>query len=389
MLPLDQILTGDCRRLLADLPEESVDLVFADPPYNLQLAGALFRPNLTRVDAVDDHWDQFESFEAYDTFTTEWLAACRRVLKPTGTIWVIGSYHNIHRVGRILMDLGCWILNDVVWVKTNPMPNFRGVRFTNAHETLIWAKKSAAQRRYTFHYHVMKALNGGKQMRSDWLIPLCTGRERLKVNGSKAHTTQKPERLLERIILSCSNRGDVVLDPFFGAGTTGAVCRRYGRRFIGVETEPGYVAMARQRVDSVETLELTDLEQTTDPGRLPRIPFSALLDRGVLTAGQELVFAGTATRAQIESDAALRLGSARGSIHHIGCLAGGVPACNGWKHWLYQEAGGRWQPIDALRQQIRAESELRAPLVPARQRGGQTRVRSIIRPFGPSDPAER
>ena len=249
-MQLDLIIPGDCRALLAELPAHSIDLIFADPPYNLQLQNELWRPNLTKVDAVDDDWDKFADFAAYDAFTHDWLAACQRVLKPTGTLWVIGTYHNIHRVGAVLLDLGYWILNEIVWIKANPMPNFRGVRFTNAHETLLWAKPSEKSR-YTFNYHAMKAFNGGKQMRSDWLIPLCGGSERIKVNGEKAHSTQKPEALLERVILASSNPGDVVLDPFFGTGTTGAVAKRLGRHWIGIEREPAYIEVAQARIDAV------------------------------------------------------------------------------------------------------------------------------------------
>ncbi len=253
-LPLDQVLLGDCVEVLSGLPERSIDLIFADPPYNLQLRQELWRPNRTRVDPVDEEWDRFASFAEYDAFTRAWLAACRRVLKDTGTIWVIGTYHNIYRVGAILQDLGYWILNDVVWVKRNPMPNFRGVRFTNAHETLIWAQK-ARGKRYTFHHQLMKSLNGDLQMRSDWHLPICTGKERLKVNGKKAHATQKPEALLERVILASSNPGDVVLDPFFGTGTTGAVAKRLGRRWIGIERDPRYVELAIRRIEDVPLSE--------------------------------------------------------------------------------------------------------------------------------------
>src|SRR5437867_8726223 len=268
-LMLDHILHGDCRDILSHLPEKSVDLIFADPPYHLQLRGELLRPNLTLVDAVDDEWDQFGSFADYDNFTREWLSACRRVLKDTGTIWVIGSYHNIYRVGSILQDLGYWILNDVVWVKTNPMPNFRGVRFTNAHETLLWCKKSQDQKKYTFNYHAMKGMNEDKQMRSDWEIALCTGVERISVNGEKLHTTQKPEALLYRVILSSSNPGDVVLDPFFGSGTTGAVAKRLKRNYIGIELEPAYIEVARKRIDNLPLLLFDETELVTKSRRMP------------------------------------------------------------------------------------------------------------------------
>ena len=254
-LPLDQILLGDCIEQINSLPANSIDLIFADPPYNLQLEGALSRPDQTVVDAVDDDWDKFSSFADYDKFTRDWLTAVRRVMKPDATIFVIGSYHNIFRVGTILQDLGFWILNDIVWRKNNPMPNFRGRRFTNAHETMIWASKSAEAKNYTFNYEALKAGNEDCQVRSDWLLPICTGGERLKDdNGRKTHPTQKPESLLTRIILSASNKGDVVLDPFFGSGTTGAVAKRLGRHFIGTERDTTYAKAAKKRIDDVVPL---------------------------------------------------------------------------------------------------------------------------------------
>lgn len=359
LLPLNQILQGDCREVMAQLPEKSVDLIFADPPYNLQLQNALVRPNLTLVDAVDDDWDQFADFAAYDQFTREWLSAARRVLKDTGTIWVIGSYHNIYRVGSILQDLGYWILNDVIWIKTNPMPNFRGVRFTNAHETLLWCKKSKAQKRYTFNYHAMKMANDEKQMRSDWELPLCTGAERLTVNGEKLHATQKPEALLYRVILASSNPGDVVLDPFFGTGTTGAVAKRLGRHFIGVEREARYIAAAQARIDAISAPSALDSEilgRFETKRSAPRIPFGALLENGLLLPGQILYLdAQREKTATILADGSLRAPNGeRGSIHQIGALMAGQSACNGWEHWYFEAEDGQLQPIDALREQLRS-----------------------------------
>ncbi|GIV97627.1 MAG: modification methylase CcrMI [Herpetosiphonaceae bacterium] len=354
---LNYIHHGDCREVLASLPEKSVDLIFADPPYNLQLQGELRRPNMTQVDAVDDAWDQFDSFAAYDQFTHEWLSACRRVLKDTGTIWVIGTYHNIYRVGSILQDLGFWVLNDVIWIKTNPMPQFRGVRFTNAHETLLWCKKSREQKRYTFNYHAMKALNDGKQMRSDWELPICAGAERLRANGEKIHATQKPEALLYRIILSSSNPGDIVLDPFFGTGTTGAVAKKLGRYFIGIEQEARYIEAAQQRIAAIPAplpdAEIYGLIETRRTAR--RIPFSALIENGLLQPGQMLLFDRRADRsAVVLADGTLRTpDGARGSIHQIGALVGNLPACNGWEHWYYHDERGDLLPIDTLREQIR------------------------------------
>ncbi|HOG45190.1 MAG TPA: site-specific DNA-methyltransferase [Anaerolineae bacterium] len=357
-LPLDQIIHGDCVEALSALPEKSIDLVFADPPYNLQLQQALWRPNMTRVDAVDDEWDRFAGFAEYDAFTQAWLTACRRVLKDTGTLWVIGSYHNIYRVGAILQDLGYWVLNDIIWVKWNPMPNFRGVRFTNAHETLIWAQVRRGAR-YTFNYQAMKGLNDELQMRSDWHLPLCTGKERLKLNGAKAHATQKPEALLYRVILASSNPGDIVLDPFFGTGTTGAVAKKLGRRWIGIERDQGYIAVAQARIDAIQP-ELFPAEAAPLPGRRaePRIPFGALLEQGLLRPGQSLSFGPQpGVTATILADGHLRCGEVTGSIHQVARALQHAP-CNGWAHWYYvDEATGARRPIDALRDIVRARGD--------------------------------
>ena len=356
-LMVDHIFHGDCRDVLSRLPEKSVDLIFADPPYNLQLRGELLRPNLTVVDAVDDQWDQFGSFADYDKFTSEWLHACRRVLKDTGTIWVIGSYHNIYRVGSIIQDLGYWILNDVVWVKTNPMPNFRGVRFTNAHETLLWCKKSQDQKKYTFNYHAMKSMNEEKQMRSDWELALCTGAERISVNGEKLHTTQKPEALLYRVILSSTNPGDVVLDPFFGTGTTGAVAKKLGRHFIGIEKEQSYIDGAKNRIASIIPRMFDDevLGRFETKRSAPRIAFSSLIENGLLTPGNTLYFnQHRSLSATVLADGSLRLPDGRkGSIHQIGAAISNQPACNGWEHWFFENEHGELVVIDALRERIR------------------------------------
>jgi len=356
-LPLDQVLVGDCRQVLNELPANSIDLIFADPPYNLQLEGELWRPNLTRVDAVDDDWDQFDSFTQYDRFTYEWLTACRRVLKPTGTLWVIGSYHNIYRVGKILQDLKFWFLNDVVWVKANPMPNFRGVRYTNAHETLLWMQKEKGAK-YTFNYHAMKGLNDGLQMRSDWYIPICTGSERLKDDaGDKAHPTQKPETLLYRVIMSSSNPDDVVLDPFFGTGTTGAVARRLHRHFIGVEVEEKYARLAMARVRSVVQLEFDPpIYVTPNPRRRKRIPFGNLVENGLLEPGQRLYFgANSDDFARVLADGKLSYNGERGSIHQIAKKIREGPS-NGWKLWFYwDDKNQQREPIDNLREIVRQE----------------------------------
>jgi site-specific DNA-methyltransferase (adenine-specific) len=355
-LPLDQIIQGDCVELLNSLPEKSIDLIFADPPYNLQLSQDLWRPNQTLVDAVDDEWDQFESFSAYDEFTRSWLNACRRVLKDTGTIWVIGSYHNIYRVGSILMDLGFWILNDVVWVKTNPMPNFRGVRFTNAHETLLWAQKEKGKR-YTFNYRDMKALNDDLQMRSDWHIPLCSGKERLKTNGQKVHSTQKPEALLYRVILSSSNPGDVALDPFFGSGTTGAVAKALHRHWIGLERNPDYVQAAQARIETVQPAENLEGVFTPRSTRRQRVPFGLLVEQGFLEPGQTVYFGKDGeTRAVVLANGSIRCNGFTGSIHQVARQLKQAP-CNGWEHWYYDdEKTGERLVLDTLRQKYLALS---------------------------------
>jgi DNA modification methylase len=354
-LPLDQIICGDCREVLPRLPEGSVDCIFADPPYNLQLSKELRRPNLTLVDPVDDEWDRFESFEAYDRFTEEWLRACRRVLKDTGTLWVIGTYHNIFRIGKILQDLGFWILNDVIWIKTNPMPQFRGVRFCNAHETLIWCKKSREQKTYTFNYHALRHLNDEKQMRSDWELPLCTGSKRLTLNGQKAHTTQKPEALLYRVILASTNPGDVILDPFFGTGTTGAVAKKLRRHFIGIEKDPRYVELARRRIAGIQPGLFDETLYTTKSKRTaPRVPFGRLLELGLVQPGQTLYYSRDGTPAVVLADGTIRARGMTGSIHAVGAYVGGLPACNGWEYWLFDDpVTGRRQPIDVLRERAR------------------------------------
>jgi modification methylase len=350
-----RVLIGDCVAEMARLPAQSVDLVFADPPYNLQLQGDLKRPDDSRVDAVDDAWDKFASFSAYDDFTRAWLAACRRVMKPTATLWVIGSYHNIFRVGTILQDLRFWILNDVVWRKSNPMPNFRGRRFTNAHETLIWATREPGGKGYTFNYEALKAGNDGVQMRSDWTIALCTGEERLKTgDGKKLHPTQKPEALLARVILASSRPDDLVLDPFCGTGTTGAVAKRLGRRFIGIERERAYAAAAQARMAAVVPLPAPALAPFMTAREAPRVPFAALIERGLVMPGARLCDVKRRVEALVRADGAIALGATVGSIHRIGALAQGLEACNGWAFWHLDTSKGL-VPIDALRAEIRAE----------------------------------
>ena len=354
MLKLDQVIEGDCVARMNALPEASCDLIFADPPYNLQLRGDLHRPDQSKVDAVDDAWDQFDSFAEYDRFTREWLGAARRVLKDTGSIWVIGSYHNIFRVGSALQDLGFWILNDVIWRKTNPMPNFRGKRFTNAHETLIWATKNPKQQ-YTFNYEAMKALNDELQMRSDWTLPICSGGERLKnTDGQKAHSTQKPESLLHRVVVASTKPGDVILDPFFGSGTTGAVAKRLGRHFIGIEREKTYADIARARIAEIIPADSESIEITKSKRAEPRIPFGWVVERGLLPPGTVLHGARKHQKAKVRADGTLVSADAKGSIHQVGAHVQGLDACNGWTFWQF-ELNGALVPIDVLCQRLRAE----------------------------------
>ncbi|WP_343116252.1 site-specific DNA-methyltransferase [Ostreiculturibacter nitratireducens] len=358
-LPINTILAGDCIETMRSLPEASVDLIFADPPYNLQLRGDLHRPDNSKVDAVDDAWDQFASFEAYDRFTKDWLAAARRLLKPDGAIWVIGSYHNIFRVGAAMQNAGFWILNDVVWRKSNPMPNFRGKRLTNAHETLIWASKSEAGK-YTFNYEALKALNEGVQMRSDWVLPICTGHERLKdAQGDKAHPTQKPESLLHRVLVATTNPGDVVLDPFFGTGTTGAVAKMLGRDWIGIEREAAYREVAETRIARVRRFDREALETSQGKRAEPRVPFGQIVERGMLRPGEVLVSPRGAT-AKVRADGTLIGSDVKGSIHQVGAALEGAPSCNGWTYWHFKR-DGKLVPIDLLRQQVRAEMDETRP----------------------------
>ncbi len=353
-LPLDQVIVGDCVAAIDSLPAASVDMIFADPPYNLQLGGDLRRPDDSLVDAVDDDWDKFASFAEYDAFTRAWLTACRRVLKPDGALWVIGSYHNIFRVGSILQDLGFWMLNDIVWRKANPMPNFRGRRFTNAHETLIWAARGESSK-YTFHYEALKGGNDDLQMRSDWYLPLCTGDERLKDgNGTKVHPTQKPEALLARVMLSASNPGDVVLDPFFGTGTTGAVAKALGRRFIGIEREQVYARAARERIAAVEPLPPEAFATAPSKRTEPRVPFLSLVEAGLVKAGESVFDVKRHHKALIRADGTLLLDPVVGSIHKVGALAQGLPACNGWTFW-HVEREGAPVLLDTLRGEIRLQ----------------------------------
>ena len=352
----DIVIEGDCLAELKKIPSASVDLVFADPPYNLQLGGNLSRPDQSAVAGVEDDWDKFDSFAAYDAFCSVWLAEARRILKPDGALWVIGSYHNIYRLGRIIQDLDFWLLNDVVWRKTNPMPNFRGRRFTNAHETLIWAARSQSSR-HTFNYEAMKALNDDVQMRSDWELPICTGAERLKTDGRKAHPTQKPESLLARVILASTNRGDLILDPFFGSGTTGAVARRLNRHFIGIEQDPTYAALARKRIKVVTPIASADLLATQPKRAKPKVPFGSLIERGLIEPGDVLFDSKRRFTARVRADGSLVTeASESGSIHSLGAKLQSLPSCNGWTFW-HISRGGKDVVIDTFRDKVRAADD--------------------------------
>jgi modification methylase len=347
-LPLDQILRGDCVQLMRMLPTASVDCVFADPPYNLQLRGELRRPDDSLVDGVDDEWDRFSDFASYDAFTREWLTECRRLLRKDGTLWVIGAYHNIFRVGAILQDLGFWILNDVIWRKSNPMPNFRGRRFTNAHETLIWAARGRDSR-YRFNYQAMKSLNDDIQMRSDWFIPLCTGQERLQNEHKlKLHPTQKPEALLHRVLLASTNQDDIILDPFTGTGTTPAVAKRLRRHWIGIERHPAYVEAAMARVLREKPISIEGATSQPTKRDVPRIPFGSLVEQGLIAPGTTVFDRQRRVSAMVGPDGSLSAGDIRGSIHKVGALLQNAPSCNGWTFWHF-ERDGALVPLDVLR----------------------------------------
>nr|WP_316652955.1 site-specific DNA-methyltransferase [uncultured Gellertiella sp.] len=351
---LNSIIKGDCVAALEALPDQSVDAIFADPPYNLQLGGNLHRPDQSLVDAVDDEWDQFASFEVYDAFTRAWLLACRRVLKPSGSLWVIGSYHNIFRVGAMMQDLNFWILNDIIWRKTNPMPNFKGRRFQNAHETMIWASRDPKAKSYTFNYDAMKASNDDVQMRSDWLFPICSGGERLKgEDGKKVHPTQKPEALLARVIMASTRPGDIILDPFFGTGTTGAVAKRLGRNFVGIEREQDYIDAASARIAAVEPLGKAELTVMTGKKAEARVAFNVLVESGLVKPGQVLTDVRRRYSAIIRADGTVASGGDAGSIHRLGAKVQGFDACNGWTFWHYED-NGVLKPIDELRSVVRA-----------------------------------
>ncbi len=346
-----KIIKGDSLKELKKIPDETFDLIFADPPYNLQLQNSLIRPDRSKVDAVNDKWDQFESFKTYDEFTNEWLSECKRILKKNGSIWVIGSYHNIFRVGKIIQDLGFWILNDVIWNKNNPMPNFRGTRFTNAHETLIWASKNKKSK-YTFNYQSMKCFNDDLQMRSTWNLPICNGKERLKNNGIKVHSTQKPEALLHRIILASSNKDDFILDPFLGSGTTAVVSKKLGRNYYGIEKEKNYFEAANKRLKNTKVIEDEYLDTLQNNRTKPRVPFGSLIEMGLIKPGTEIYDQKKKINAKIMVDGSIKYQESEGSIHKVAAKIIGAESCNGWTFWHYQ-SGNSLKPIDDLRQKLR------------------------------------
>tara|TARA_Y100000590_G_scaffold391411_1_gene467983 strand:+ start:464 stop:1537 length:1074 start_codon:yes stop_codon:yes gene_type:complete len=347
----NKIINGDSLKELKKIPDETFDLIFADPPYNLQLQNNLVRPDRSKVNAVKDEWDQFESFKTYDNFTNKWLSECRRILKKNGAIWVIGSYHNIFRVGKIVQDLGFWILNDVIWNKKNPMPNFRGTRFTNAHETLIWASKSKNSK-YTFNYQSMKSFNDDLQMRSTWSLPICNGKERLKNNGTKLHSTQKPEALLHRIILASSNKDSLILDPFLGSGTTAVVAKKLGRSFFGIEKEKIYYDAAAKRINNANIIKDEYLDTIQNNKSKPRIPFGSLIELGVIKPGNEIYDQKKKVYAKVMADGSIKCNKNEGSIHKVAAQILGSESCNGWTYWYYQSRNGL-KSIDELRQRLR------------------------------------
>ena len=346
----NKIINGDSLEELKKIPRETFDLIFADPPYNLQLKSELTRPDRSKVSAVNDKWDQFENFKKYDDFTYEWLSECKRILKKDGAIWVIGSYHNIFRVGTAIQNLGFWILNDVIWNKNNPMPNFRGTRFTNAHETLIWASKSEKSK-YTFNYQSLKCLNDDLQMRSNWDLPICNGSERLKKDGKKIHSTQKPEALLHRILLATSNKNDLILDPFLGSGTTATVAKKLGRNYFGIEKEKYYFRAAEQRIKTTKPIEDNLLDTLKNNRSKPRIPFGSLVELGIIKPGTNIFDNKKKITARIMADGSIKHNQAEGSIHKVAATILGAESCNGWTFW-HCDINGRTYPIDYLRQRL-------------------------------------
>ena len=346
----NKIINGNCLEEIKKIPDKSFDLIFADPPYNMQLGENLRRPDNSKVKSVDDDWDKFQNFKSYDEFSVIWLQECKRILKDDGTIWVIGSYHNIFRLGFHLQNLDYWILNDVIWRKNNPMPNFKGTRFTNAHETLIWASKNKNSK-YTFNYQSLKCLNDDLQMRSDWLIPICSGKERIKKNGKKIHSTQKPESLLHRIILASTNKGDTIFDPFLGTGTTAVVAKKLGREYFGIEQNKNYFLSAKKRIHATKQIEDNNLDTIENNKSKPRIPFGSLIELGVIKPGTKIYDQKKEINARIMVDGSIKYKDSAGSIHKVAAKILGSERCNGWTYWYYQ-SGDRLKPIDELRQKL-------------------------------------
>ena len=327
------ILLGDSLKIMKTIPSKSVDLIFADPPYNLQLKDTLYRPDQTTVEAVTQDWDKFNTYKEYDNFTEQWLKESKRILKKGGALWVIGSYHNILRVGTSIQNHGFWILNDIIWHKTNPMPNFRGTRFTNAHETLLWCTTSR-EAKYTFNYQNLKELNDGKQMRSDWYIPICSGKERLRENNNqRSHPTQKPEALMYRIILSSTNKGDIILDPFLGSGTTAVVTKKLQRNFIGIEQDKEYVSLAKKRLKQTKVLNDEVVIMKKSRKDLPKVPFGELVEQGIIPPGAVLTDKKEKYKATVTVDGSLKINNISGSIHKVGAKIQGLSNCNGWDFW--------------------------------------------------------
>ena len=352
----NKIINGDCLKELKKIPDKTFDLVFADPPYNMQIGGILTRPDSSKVNGVNDKWDQFSSFKHYDEFCKSWLEECKRVLKDNGSIWVIGSYHNIFRLGYHLQNLGYWLLNDIIWRKNNPMPNFRGTRFTNAHENLIWASKSKKSK-YTFNYQSLKCLNDDLQMRSDWTLSICNGKERLKKNGKKIHSTQKPEALLHRILLASTNKGDTVFDPFLGTGTTAVVSKKLGRNYYGIEKDKKYFIAAKERINETKTIADDYLDTIENNKSKPRIPFGSLVELGIIKPGTSLFDQKKKINAKIMADGSIKYKDTEGSIHKIAAKIMGAESYNGWTYWHYN-LNGSTVLIDNLRQKFIAGKQI-------------------------------
>lgn len=345
---INTIIKGNCVEELKKLPSNSIDLIFADPPYNLQLGEKLIRPDSTEYSGVEDKWDKFSSNQEYEDFCTEWLGECKRILKDNGSIWVIGSYHNVFTLGYIMQSkLNLWFINDIIWIKHNPTPNFNGTRFNNAHETLIWATKSK-ESKFTFHYKSMKSFNDDKQMRSDWYLPICQGGERLKdENNVKVHSTQKPEDLLYRIILSNSNEGDIILDPFFGTGTTGAVAKKLNRNFIGIEQEDKYIKYAKERIEIIQPLDLETLEYKIEI-KESKVSIGQLIESELLSPGTCLYDKNKTYKAILLADGTLDDSQFVGSIHKLSARRLGKTNNNGWEYWYFYK-DGTFTSINELR----------------------------------------